>query len=390
MNNNIDEILQSAGIRATTNPVEIRRAVSQPDTVFATIEEDNSPASPASPPVSSSTASSATSNLSDSDFDEILQGVGFETDGPATTLLQEVEEATETQTEEPFPVQENQDSQPVLIDLQDSGMEVTVVEEREEEQAETGPSIDYVTLPENSKTALIDDSTSRFSGTEWYKAIQETCIIIAGIGGIGSNLAYQVARMHPKTLLLYDNDNVELANMSGQLFSRSAIGLAKVDAMANMIRNYTTADNIFAVRDWFRSDTEAADIMMCGFDSMDARKTFFTSWKSHVLSKPENERYKCLYLDGRLSIDTLQVFCITGEDSWYMQEYEEKYLFENWEADETVCSLKQTTYMACMIASFMTNLFTNFVANTLQPVLPYDLPFFTEYDAQNMLFSVKK
>jgi len=157
-----------------------------------------------------------------------------------------------------------------------------------------------------------------------------------------------------------------------------------------MIQKYTSANNIFAVRDWFRSDTEAADIMMCGFDTMDARRTFFTSWKDHVLAKPENERYKCLYLDGRLSIDTLQIFCITGEDHWYMQEYEKKYLFENWEADETVCSLKQTTYMACMIASFMTNLFTNFVANTLQPVLPYDLPFFTEYDAQNMLFSTKK
>jgi hypothetical protein len=43
-----------------------------------------------------------------------------------------------------------------------------------------------------------------------------------------------------------------------------------------------------------------------------------------------------------------------------------------------------------MIGSFMTNLFTNWVANLLNPVIPYDLPFFTEYDAQNMIFKTVK
>ena len=51
--------------------------------------------------------------------------------------------------------------------------------------------------------------------------------------------------------------------------------------------------------------------------------------------------------------------------------------------------MKQTTYLACMIGSLMVNLFTNFVAGTLNPILPYDLPFFTEYDAQNMIFNTE-
>ena len=66
-----------------------------------------------------------------------------------------------------------------------------------------------------------------------------------------------------------------------------------------------------------------------------------------------------------------------------------EYLFTDAEAEETVCSMKQTTYMACMIASIMTNLFVNFTANLLDPVIPYDLPFFTEYDAQNMIFKTE-
>jgi hypothetical protein len=52
--------------------------------------------------------------------------------------------------------------------------------------------------------------------------------------------------------------------------------------------------------------------------------------------------------------------------------------------------MKQTTYLACMIGSIMTNLFTNWAANLLDPIIPYDLPFFTEYDAQNMIFKTVK
>jgi hypothetical protein len=73
-----------------------------------------------------------------------------------------------------------------------------------------------------------------------------------------------------------------------------------------------------------------------------------------------------------------------------MDEYAKKYLFTDAEAEETQCSLKQTTYLACMIGSVIVNLFTNWVANLINPIIPYDLPFFTEYDAQNMIFKTIK
>ena len=245
-------------------------------------------------------------------------------------------------------------------------------------------------LPPNSPTLLIDNATSRFSGTEWYNEILKSRIILAGIGGIGSNCAFQIARMAPAALFMYDDDIVEIANMSGQLYSRNDVGKAKVDAIADMVRDYTSTRNIYAIRDKFTSSSEAGNIMICGFDNMEARKTFFNSWKNHVMSLPEEARKKCLYLDGRLSINVLQVFCITGDDSYNMERYEEDYFFADSEAEGEVCSLKQTTYLACMIGSIMVNLFTNFIADTLNPIMPYDLPFFTEYDAQNMIFKTIK
>ena len=244
-------------------------------------------------------------------------------------------------------------------------------------------------IPENSPTLTMDESTSRFSGTEWFDAIQTKRVVIAGCGGIGSWTTLQIARMSPAALFLYDDDTVETANMSGQLFSRDDIGRHKVDAMASMIGKYTSTTHVYAVPERFDSSTIPGTIMICGFDNMAARKTFFESWKNLVGSTADEEKKNCLFIDGRLSIDCLQVLCMTGDDEANMRRYEEQFLFNDSEADETICSMKQTTYLACMIGSIIVNLFTNFVAGSLDPVIPYDLPFFTEYDAQNMIFKTE-
>ena len=202
-------------------------------------------------------------------------------------------------------------------------------------------------------------------------------------------MAFQLARMAPANITLYDDDVVERVNMAGQLYSTNDIGRRKVDAIASMISAYTLARQVNAVPSKFTDSTEAGDIMICGFDNMVARKTFYNSWKRHVQTLTPDSRAKCLFLDGRLSIDTLQIFCIQGDDEVSMNRYETEFLFSDFQAEHTVCSMKQTTYLACMIGSLMVNLFTNFIANSLNPIIPYDLPFFTEYDSPNMLFKTK-
>ena len=80
--------------------------------------------------------------------------------------------------------------------------------------------------------------------------------------------------------------------------------------------------------------------------------------------------------------------CITGDADYNIKKYEKDYLFRDSEAEETICSYKQTTFMANMIASVMVNLFVNFCANECDPLVPRDLPFFTEYSAETMFFKV--
>lgn len=305
--------------------------------------------------------------LSESDISDILEENGF-TGGQSTAAT--LRDGQVTEFSEP-----TEESSSETVSLEEP------VQETEDEDQPTQ-------LPLNSPTLLVDTTTTRFSGTEWYNEIRKARIIVAGIGGIGSNLCFQLARLSPECIIMYDPDTVETVNMAGQMFRRSDVGRTKVSAAYNTLYDYCNVRQIGAIAEAFIQQ-EPGDIMMCGFDSMAARKNFFQVWKNHVESKAEEEKAKCLYLDGRLSIDTLQIFCIRGDDEHNRTRYAREFLFRDADADPTVCSMKQTTYMTCMIGSLMTNLFTNFVANTLNPVIPYDLPFFTEYDAQNMLFKTE-
>lgn len=322
----------------------------------------------AAPSVSDATIQVESSHFSDDDISEIIS----ENTQGESSIEEETEQTTEELVEE-------------LNQELDNHLEENEGNEEESEENEEEESL----LPPNSPTLLVDESTTRFSGTEWYNEIQKARVIIAGIGGIGSNVAFQIARMSPASLILYDDDTVEMTNMSGQLYSRDDVGTKKVDAIAKMINNYTTAHQVMAVPQRYDYDKLTGDIMICGFDNMEARKTFFNVWMDNVRKKPDEEKSKCLLIDGRLSIDTLQVLCMKGDDEYNIMRYYKEFLFSDSEADATICSMKQTTYLACMIGSIIVNLFTNFIASQLNPVIPYDLPFFTEYDAQNVLFKTE-
>ena len=266
----------------------------------------------------------------------------------------------------------------------EDGGDSTSFELSEEEQAILDQAVEdaHQEIPTNSATLLVDEATSRFSSAIWYENIQKKTVILAGIGGIGSWTALLLARLKPASMFIYDDDVVESANMSGQLYSQFDVGRPKVSALAGMIRNYAGYGSVFAISERFTNESEASDIMICGFDNMAARRLFFNKWVNHVHFKPEEERKNCLFIDGRLAAEEFQVLCIKGDDEYNINRYSNEYLFSDAEADETICSYKQTTFCANMIASYMVNLFVNFCANEVGAYR--DLPFLTAYNAETM------
>ena len=281
------------------------------------------------------------------------------------------------------------DGSNLLHDAQNTEDAPVEIDEQGEALLEAALAAEEVVIPPNSGSLLVDEATSRFSGAIWYSAIQSKTITLAGVGGIGSYVGFLLARLKPAGLYLYDPDIVEQANMSGQLYGSGDLGQAKVSSLHRMLQVYANYYNSVAYQERFTAESEATDIMICGFDNMEARKLFFDAWEDRLMSKPEEERGKMLFIDGRLAAEEFQVFTIQGNDIRAIREYRSKWLFSDAAADETICSYKQTTFMANMIASVMVNLFVNFVANECNPIIDRDVPFMTQYSADTMYFKVE-
>ena len=250
-------------------------------------------------------------------------------------------------------------------------------------------NLDNFTLPKNSPSLLVDDSTSRFSSAVWFKEARKQTITLAGLGGIGSYVNFLLARLKPASITIYDNDNVDSTNLSGQLYSTDCVGGSKVFSAANIARGFADYYSTICKYGWFTTASAPTPIMICGFDNMDARQVFFNVWRHFVEKLEPEERKNCLYIDGRLAAEEFQVFCITGEDTYLMDKYKKEWLFSDEVAENTVCSYKQTSFCANMIASVMVNLFVNFVSNKCDTVIKRELPFMISYDAINMLFRTR-
>ena len=300
-----------------------------------------------------------------------IGAVGIETPIPPVTLVVNLEGSN------------------LLHDAQNTEDAPVEIDEQGEALLEAALAAEEVVIPPNSGSLLVDEATSRFSGAIWYSAIQSKTITLAGVGGIGSYVGFLLARLKPAGLYLYDPDIVEQANMSGQLYGSGDLGQAKVSSLHRMLQVYANYYNSVAYQERFTAESEATDIMICGFDNMEARKLFFDAWEDRLMSKSEEERGKMLFIDGRLAAEEFQVFAIQGNDIRAIREYRSKWLFSDAVADETICSYKQTTFMANMIASVMVNLFVNFVANECNPIIDRDVPFMTQYSADTMYFKVE-
>lgn len=240
-------------------------------------------------------------------------------------------------------------------------------------------------IPKNSETLLISEETSRFNSAIWFDKTRKQDVTIAGLGGIGSYVVFMLSRLDVNTMTLYDPDKVERVNLSGQLYNSNQIGDYKVDAAASMIADYSNYYSFVAKHEKLDENSMISKVTICGFDNMKARKDAFRNWTNFVARLPEEERGECLFIDGRLAAEELQVFCIKGDDTDGERRYE-PYLFSDSQAAPTVCSYKQTTFMANMIGSIVVNLFINFVANQCNPLIDRDLPFYTEYNAETMYF----
>ncbi len=216
--------------------------------------------------------------------------------------------------------------------------------------------------------------SSRFKDVAWFPK-EETNCIVGGSGGIGGWLTLLLSRAN-FDVLLYDFDTYEEHNMSGQMVFRNDIGKLKVDVTRDFVNNFCDK-NLETFCEKFTNESIGHHYMFSAFDNMLARKDMFNVWKDYIKGMdPEKEKdIVPIFIDGRLSLEQMQIFCVTPDKIHLYEEF----LFSDEEVPELVCTLKQTTHSATMIASHMVGFFTNHITNCIAKDIVRKVPFEWEY-----------
>lgn len=138
----------------------------------------------------------------------------------------------------------------------------------------------------------------RVKGATWFPLLYKRDVMVLGQGGIGSWVSVLLSRIGC-TLHLWDHDYYEEHNMTGQFVRIYDINKNKAQAARELISAFSP-DAEVEIYGKYEADSEANDIMVCGFDNMEARKLAFTKWKEYVETEAEDPK-NCFFQDGRLN-----------------------------------------------------------------------------------------
>ena len=229
----------------------------------------------------------------------------------------------------------------------------------------------------NSQTNQ-NDTHQRFKDADFYNP--DLSVIILGLGGIGSHIAYALCRQRYE-MYLYDDDNVEVHNIGSQLFNLNHLDENKAEISADYCSQFGN-DRCYP-QGRFEEDSPIDNIVFACFDNMKYRKIAFDKWLKHQMSKTPEYREKNLnevnaFIDMRMSAESWQVYMVTN--SKHAEEYV-KTLFDDSEIPDLVCSYKATCQTGMGVAAYAASNFLNHVANKKLGIEIRQTYFKTFYDA---------
>jgi molybdopterin/thiamine biosynthesis adenylyltransferase len=208
----------------------------------------------------------------------------------------------------------------------------------------------------------------RFKDASWFPKNNER-VMIGGAGGIGSWTTFFLIKMGFQATV-YDFDTLEEHNLGGQLYRQKDVGKNKTIALLDVMTEFCDfTPSVYTQR--IDLDSSTHYYVISAFDNMKARKDLFEVWKkSSRLTKK-----KPIFIDGRLELEQLQIFCVTPDR---ISQYEE-HLFDDSEVEDAPCTMKQSSHTAAIIGGLMAGFFANHISNLNTGEDMREVPFFYEY-----------
>ena len=139
----------------------------------------------------------------------------------------------------------------------------------------------------------------RFSGFNWFNTIRRCDITVGGVGGIGSYVAFLLARAQAVSLDLWDMDRVESHNLGCQLFFKNSLNDLKTISCKNFITETTSPRTDIYPRGEITPDIDKYDIeryVFSCFDNFNARKILFNLWKERLNAFNGEDRKKFIFI----------------------------------------------------------------------------------------------
>lgn len=97
--------------------------------------------------------------------------------------------------------------------------------------------------------------TEKLIGSENVKKLNNSKVIVFGVGGVGSYAAEAISRAGVGTVTIVDNDTVSLSNINRQLPAlHSTVGQMKVDVLKKRILDINPWATVSAVSDFFSAE----------------------------------------------------------------------------------------------------------------------------------------
>lgn len=175
-------------------------------------------------------------------------------------------------------------------------------------------------------------------------------VTIIGCGGIGSPTALTLAKVGCPHIVLIDPDRIEKHNIPNQIFRPGDEGKFKVQALADIIYEFTGTRVSFSSKAF--SHGSLSGIIVSGVDSMKSRKDI---WKE----VRKNSKVP-LYIDGRIGGEILEVYTVDPNETKDVIAYED-FLFSDKEAAHLSCTARAVMYVGFIIGGFMISQLSQFL-----------------------------
>ena len=113
-------------------------------------------------------------------------------------------------------------------------------------------------------------------GAELLKRFSSATVAICGLGGLGSNIVYALARAGIGKLILIDFDRVDITNLHRQQYKAKQIGQFKTEALAENIKEIAPYIDLVIItqmitQDNFKDFLQNADVVCEAFDDAEAK-----------------------------------------------------------------------------------------------------------------------